>query len=248
MEKSKLFTLVEKNYFRKGDRATLNVCRGSSLEPLDARTLTWRPNDLSVTTAVAIYLPVPGKSNVAQKPPPQSERDIDARIVEGLAYETPHMILARRLIEDPASPWCGKVQRKRTTTSGLRRRVSLPMLETAIRRFLRDADGATPNDIHSFYKLLLTFWQAVRAVFPNDWDNDRHSLLVKGIGLQAFTKLLTDFFAETPFDQLTESYFLTRLSKLANHIDWGNDGPFARMRGVAAYALKANKSNIIQMG
>jgi len=181
--------------------------------------------------AVAIYLPASAKSNMVQKSPPHVTPEVEIRVVESLASETPHIILASRLLEDQASPWYGRVLRKRTATSGLQRRVSLPLFETTIRRFLRDTEGTSPVNADSRYQLLLFFWQAVRAVFPEDWKDERHSLLCKGLGLQTLTLLLTDFVKETPPEQLTESYFRIRIGKLRGNVDWGNHGAFSKLNG-----------------
>ncbi|NLH47247.1 MAG: hypothetical protein GX444_01445 [Myxococcales bacterium] len=213
---------------RDGDAAMLRVLHGGGLTALDERTRRWRPGTGETLVPVAIYLPMPRTQETVDLVGPDLPEDLAATHL--------HVLLARRLASDPASPWFGRLRREPGATSGLHRRVSLGMMETALRRFLRDGGGATPTEPEQLYALVLAFWRAVAATFPNEWSDDRHGLLCKGLGLQVLVRLLTGFVCETPSDQLNESYFCARLRGAIGHVDWSNDGPLARLRGRSGVA------------
>src|SRR5207302_1363747 len=60
----------------------------------------------------------------------------DATLTADLARERPELFIALHLNNSPSSPWYRQLDLGGTTTSGMTRRASLRMMQTAIRRFL----------------------------------------------------------------------------------------------------------------
>lgn len=57
--------------------------------------------------------------------------------------------------------------------------------------------GPDSADIKSMYSILLTFWNAVKTVFPHAWGADvKHSLLMRGAGIEAMGVLMDRIWAK----------------------------------------------------
>jgi DNA sulfur modification protein DndB len=155
----------------------------------------------------------------------------ETRLLDDLAAEAPHLLIAKRLNEEPDSPWYRLVRYGGETSSGLMRRTSLRMLQTCIRRFLRQCNGLPLGDIDAKYALVAAFWRAVKATFPREWNDHRHHLLAKGIGLYSMMTLLGDLVCGSSTSDLSEEWFRQRLTPLTNSIDWSSKGMFANAGG-----------------
>jgi DNA sulfur modification protein DndB len=155
----------------------------------------------------------------------------ETKLLDDLAEEAPHLLIAKRLNEEPDSPWYRLVRYGGETSSGLRRRTSLRMLQTCIHRFLKQCNGAPLGDAEAKYALVVTFWKAVKAIFPEAWGDHRHHLLTKGVGLYSMMSLLADLVREARTPELSEEWFRRRLMPLADAIDWSSKGMFANAGG-----------------
>jgi DGQHR domain-containing protein len=105
------------------------------------------------------------------------------------------------LNRQPASPFFGMV--KRASTSEHQRAnavVTDTVLISAIEESLNSASGAlypyrnlatSETDIDGIYSVLLTYWRAVKDVFPDAWGLPAtESRLMHGVGLRAMARLM----------------------------------------------------------
>lgn len=104
----------------------------------------------------------------------------------------PERAFARRLAEDPESPWYGLAylggSRKGSKAAGIDRPVSFVTLEQGVRRTLSKSqyihDLTRPD---AQYVLIRNFWNAVKETFEEAWDEPKDSLLLKNIGVLAYS-------------------------------------------------------------
>lgn len=152
-------------------------------------------------------------------------------LTDDLLQEAPHLLLARRLNEDPSSPWFKLIRYGGTSTSSPHRRVSLRMMQKSIGRFLKKIRGAGAKPVDDCYRVILAFWTAVRDTFPDEWQDPRRHILTKGLGLYSLMLLLTDLAESRQFSELTQLEFYRLLEPLRTGIDWGSRGTFAQAGG-----------------
>ena len=155
----------------------------------------------------------------------------ESTLLSDLAREAPHLFIARRLNEDPASPWYRTIRYGGETNSGLKRRTSLRMMQKTLQRFMRLLPDSFEKDIEELYRIIVAFWTVVRAVFPDEWNNPRQSLLTKGVGLYSMMLLLSDLIRMSPNHNSWDSYFIEKLSSMKGKVDWTSNGPFANIGG-----------------
>lgn len=151
----------------------------------------------------------------------------NSNLLEDLAAEAPHFFLARRLNEDPQSPWFKLIRCGGHSTSGLKRRTSLRMMQNAIKSFLVQTKFADHNEIEKVARLLIAYWRAVAIVFKDEWSNHRASLISKGIGLYGLTQLLCTIVTAYGDGDLSEESLVELLRSLKTQIDWGTNGTFS---------------------
>ena len=155
----------------------------------------------------------------------------ESNLLSNLAKEAPHLYIARRLNEDMASPWYRLIRYGGESTSGLKRRTSLRMMQQAIHKFLKNTEDIEIGDILDKYRLVCDYWQAVRIVFPEAWDSHRHHLLTKGVGLYSLMYLLGDIVREQRALSLDVNAFTRVLMPLRSTVDWSSCGMFAKAGG-----------------
>ena len=154
-----------------------------------------------------------------------------SNLLADLASEAPHLYIARRLNEDPTSPWFRLIRYGGQPTSGLKRRTSLRMMQRSLDRLLRQVKGLPLGSADQKYSTVLSYWRAVQSVFSEEWSDHRHHLLTKGVGLYSLTLLLADLLLTADPLSLSEDYFVRRLRPLKGVIDWRSDGMFANAGG-----------------
>jgi len=154
-----------------------------------------------------------------------------SNLLDNLAEEAPHLFIARRLNEDPYSPWFQLIRYGGETTSGLKRRTSLRMMQKTLSSFLSQTRALNTRNLDEKYDLVVSYWRAVAKVFPNEWGDYRHHLLAKGVGLYSLMFLMTDI-VRNNFDKvLNEDYFVNCLMPLKDKVDWRTNGSFADAGG-----------------
>lgn len=157
---------------------------------------------------------------------------IDSNLIENLVEDTPHLYIAKRLNEDPYSPWYRLVKYGGESVSGLKRKVSLRMLQQSIKKFLRTTKNRTKYSVPQNYELIRNYWIALKELFPEEWEDSRHHMLTKGVGLYALMYLLSDLVIselilfDSPLPLIKES-----LAPLKKTVDWDSKGELANFGG-----------------
>lgn len=106
----------------------------------------------------------------------------------------PERVFARRLDDDPESPWHDLIylggSRTGSRAEGKEQPISFVTLESGVRRTLNKSqyihDLTLPD---AQYILLRNFWQAVKNVYEDEWENHKEYLLLKNVGVLAFSVL-----------------------------------------------------------
>jgi len=155
----------------------------------------------------------------------------ESKLLDDLASEAPHLYIARRLNEDPTSPWYRLIRYGGERTSGLKRRTSLRMMQKSVLRFMREFPAGALGGIDESYGLVARYWRAVRRVFPEEWADHRHHLLTKGVGLYSLMLLLADIVKSAGPAGLTEDRLVALLQRMREHVDWRSQGMFADAGG-----------------
>lgn len=108
--------------------------------------------------------------------------------------ERPERVFARRLAEDENSPWHDMLYlggaKAGSKAEGAVRPVSFVSLENGVRRTLSKSQyihDLTQPDAQ--YALIRNFWNSVRRVFREEWDDPKEFLLLKNLGVMSFSIL-----------------------------------------------------------
>jgi DNA sulfur modification protein DndB len=157
----------------------------------------------------------------------------EAQLAEELAVERPELFIALRLNSSDESPWQRRLNLGGKTTPGLKRIVSLRMMQQAINEFLKATRMHSLSSPDEGVRVVIDFWQAVVAVVPEQWNDTRHHMLTKGVGVYALMRIAADIFNECkeagrPCDKRA---FATALADFAGSIDWSTTGPLKGFGG-----------------
>jgi DGQHR domain-containing protein len=155
----------------------------------------------------------------------------ESKLLDDLAAEAPHLFISRRLNEDMASPWCRLIRYGGENTSGLKRRTSFRMMQKTVKGFLTQTKSHLDASLENKYQIILCFWKAVQATFPDAWKEHRSNLITKGVGLYGLMQLLGDIVKNNPTADFTEVYFTETLTPLRLTFDWSSQGRFAYVGG-----------------
>jgi DGQHR domain-containing protein len=154
-----------------------------------------------------------------------------SNLLEDLATEAPNLFLAKRLNDDAQSPWFRRIRYGGHSTSGLKRRTSLRMMQHAIQHFLVQTKCLERMDIEKVAKMLIAYWRAVAKVFETEWLNHRTHLITKGVGLYGLMQLLVTILTAHGYEEPTEEFFIRLLSSLKPLVDWRTNGTFRSAGG-----------------
>ena len=162
-----------------------------------------------------------------------------AQLAECLAQERPELFIALQLNSNEGSPWFQRLNLGGKTTSGLKRIVSLRMMQQAIKKFLRDTDVLSTRSTGDAAGVVADFWTAVAAVRPKEWADPRKHMLTKGIGVYALMEIAADIYLECrDAGRLCDKRaFTIALADFVDSIEWSTSGPlkgFGGQGGVAA--------------
>jgi hypothetical protein len=105
------------------------------------------------------------------------------------------------------------------------------MMQKSIQRYLIKTHFVEKHGAEKSYEVIADYWRAVSKVFNKEWNDQRHYLLTKGIGLYALMNLLSDYVLEKKVGLLTEDYFIKNLRILSKSVDWSTSGMFAGVGG-----------------
>lgn len=156
---------------------------------------------------------------------------LQSRMIENIADAAPHLLVARMLNDDPNSPWFHMIRYGGETTSGMKRRTSLRMMQRCVQRLLRRIRKYQDCSADQCYRLVKDYWCAVRTAFPVEWNDPRHHLLTKGVGLYSMMLLLEEIISNREIFLFDEAAFVVPLAKLKDKIDWRADGMFSDAGG-----------------
>ena len=155
----------------------------------------------------------------------------EANLAKDLKNDVPHLYIAKKLNEDPESPWYQKIKIGGEDTSGLMRKTSLRMMQKTTLKFLAQTRHVNFGDVDGAYEAIANYWRAVAEAFPEAWSNHRQNLLTKGVGLYSMTHLLADIVNLAPNHAYTKEFFSGRLTPLMGTIEWNSTGQFAGVGG-----------------
>ena len=162
-----------------------------------------------------------------------------AQLTECLEQERPELYIALHLNSLEESPWFRRLNLGGKTTSGLKRIVSLRMMQQATSRFLKSTAILSTHSVKDATGVVFDFWTAVRTVLPTEWADSRRHMLTKGIGVYALMTIAADIFLECRDAGLNcdQRAFSTAMADFADSVDWSTTGPlkgFGGQGGVTA--------------
>ena len=162
-----------------------------------------------------------------------------AQLAENLAEDRPELFIALQLNSIEDSPFFRRLNLGGKTTSGLKRIVSLRMMQQAVKKFLKETAILSSDSVDHAATVVLDFWTAVAAVLADEWANPRRHMLTKGIGVYSLMTIAADIFIECrDADRSCDRRaFITALSDFAASVDWSTSGPlkgFGGQGGVTA--------------
>ena len=162
-----------------------------------------------------------------------------AQLAESLAQERPELFIALQLNSIEESPWVRQLNLGGKTTSGLKRVVSLRMMQQALGKFIKTTEILSTSPVDDAVGMVLDFWSAVAGILPKEWTNPRRHMLTKGIGVYALMRIAADIFIECRDEGRTcnKRAFVTALADFADSVDWSTSGPlkgFGGQGGVTA--------------
>lgn len=187
---------------------------------------------LSIPEEMAIFRDINGKAKGLSS----SLLDLtEAKLnPESLHNIKPELYQAMQLAENPKSPWYQKLDRGGNSTVGSKRIASLRTMQQAVRRFLKEAQLPSSKSPQEITEILISFWLAVAYLLKDAWQNPRHHLLNKSIGVYSLMSIAGDFVKEALIEgkQCTEDYFIGKLSDFVHLVDWTSNGALKGYGGV----------------
>jgi DGQHR domain-containing protein len=149
-------------------------------------------------------------------------KPLPTRLINELLPETSGLLLPRELSvrkvpselcsllnRDPSSPFFQLIKRPSDGATAPKAVITDSAVITMIRNSINNPLGALATfrmssparegaDLEAMYKLLVTFWSAVKNVFPEAWGRDpRHSRLMHSAGILAMGVLMDRIYART---------------------------------------------------
>ena len=155
----------------------------------------------------------------------------ESKLLTDMANEAPHLFISRKLNEDVSSPWFRLIRYGGETTSGLKRRASFRMMQRTVALFLSQTKGIDLGTLEDKYHIILSFWEAIQSLFTEEWEDHRHNLITKGVGLYSLMLILSDIVKRNPQESFTADYFKTVLAPIKGNFDWSSTGRFAFVGG-----------------
>jgi DGQHR domain-containing protein len=155
--------------------------------------------------------------------------EIDAYLPRDLASRKLPSALVDQLNRSARSPFHGLIRR---TSDGPEAAgvVNDRALVTAIRRRIESPLGALsayrktdtrPADALAMYRVLVSFWGAVKRVFPDAWGlPPTQSRLMHSVGIEAMSSLMDSLFMRLPAAEQPDKFLLRSLQAIAPYCSW----------------------------
>jgi DNA sulfur modification protein DndB len=218
---------------------TLKLNEGKLLTQVDCQHRLGHLNDLDISLPFMCYIGLSEREemeifnviNSKAKGLSTSLLDFhDATLTSDLAKERPELFIALHLNNSPSSPWYRQLDLGGTTTSGMTRRASLRMMQTAVRRLLSQTKALRNRKAEEVAQMILDFWSAVALVSQEAWDAPRKHLICKGVGVHALMGIAADLIIERR-EVCDKRYFVNQLSAFMSDVDWKANGSLAGLGG-----------------
>lgn len=169
-------------------------------------------------------------------------KPLPTRLINELLPETGSIVLPRDLTSrkvpseicsllnrDPASPFHGLIKRPSDRNDS-----SAVITDTAVITMIRNsmnnplgalapykASGREGADVESMYRLLITYWTAVKKVFAEAWGKDpRQSRLMHSAGIEAMGVLMDKIYARLSGSEEEVKVVQRELEKVAPECCW----------------------------
>ena len=149
-----------------------------------------------------------------------------------LAKIDPALFIALGLNNDQTSPWYGRLDLGGTCTVGTKRIASLRTMYQATQRLIKEAKLGNSFSADLILEYVISYWKAVVITLPDQWNDQRHHLLTKGIGVYAMMSFAGYLIRESRNQSITVDFFVTKLSDFIHNIDWSNHGSLEGFGGV----------------
>lgn len=160
----------------------------------------------------------------------------DATLASDLATERPELFVALHLNNNADSPWFRQLDLGGSSTSGLMRRASLRTMQKAIKRFLAQTKILRQHSADATARIVLDYWAAVAVILREPWDNPRHSLINKGVGVYALMTVAGDLYLEAMGQSCDKRYFTAKLAEFISDLDWSSQGSLKGFGGEGGVA------------
>lgn len=169
-------------------------------------------------------------------------KPLPTRLINELLPETGEIVLPRDLsMRKVPSELCNLLNRdhksplhsliKRPSDGGTSQAV---ITDTAVISMIRNSmnnplgalspykgSGREGADLSSMYRLLVNFWAAVKAVFPDAWGKDpRQSRLMHSAGIEAMGVLMDKIYARVSGGEEDSKFIQKELQRVAPHCHW----------------------------
>lgn len=144
-----------------------------------------------------------------------------------------HLLIAKRLNDDPNSVWFKKLKLGGKASQGTTRPVTLRGLQAAAKLYLQasrfDEDHGLSAD-HK-YETYRNFWRAVAETWPIPWQAPRKHLITKGVGVHALSMLAGDLARTLSSEAPATPRDFAQTLKPLRALDWSSAGPFSTFGG-----------------
>jgi DGQHR domain-containing protein len=169
-------------------------------------------------------------------------KPLPTRLINELLPETRSILLPRELSSrkipselcsllnrDPGSPFHKLIKRisdKSNTAAVITDTAVVTMIRNSVNNPLGalspyKSSGRDGADLESMYRVLLTFWTAVRETFPEAWGKDpRHTRLMHSAGIIAMGVLMDRIYARLSSTNEDIKTVCKELDKVAPHCRW----------------------------
>jgi len=155
--------------------------------------------------------------------------------------------IASKLSRDPESPWHGMIHeggsKKGTRQQGLTRLVNFASIQGGISKLLFKSQYIHDlGDAQLQYVVLRNYWQAVKAVFAEEWANPKDYLLLKNIGVWSLSILAASIIDRCmPLGRVDIKDFARYLKQARSRFDWSKEATGER----AVVGMSGNKAALI---
>lgn len=149
-----------------------------------------------------------------------------------LARVDPALFVALGMNNNSESPWKGRLDLGGERTVGTKRIASLRTMHKAVERLIKEAQIFQSTNAETLLEYTIAFWKAVEITLPEQWQNQRHHLLTKGVGVYAMMSFAGYLIREARKETISVDFFVTKLSDFIHHVDWSNHGAMEGYGGV----------------